>query len=368
MPAWAFRVAAAALLLGALFAIVWLASLRNGLLFLVAAGIGITMTASGLGFTGAWRRFIARREPQGLLATLFLLALASVVFIPALASIDGTVGNLAPAGVSVLVGALIFGIGMQLGGGCGSGTLLNAGGGSLPALCVLLFFLPGSLLGTAHLPWWLTTPNLGSVNLTAYWGVPATIAVQCVLFALLGYGAVKIARRHGHTSNWRPDRKLLLGSIAVVALAFAVLFISGRMWSITFAHALWAAKLVDLAGLPVSAMEFWTYPYPANALANSVLADVTSVTNLGLLAGVAALTLWLARDKAPIRLHMPHLLGAALGGFLMGYGARLAFGCNIGALFSGSGSASLHAWFWFGAAWLGCHFGVRLRPRFGLAN
>ena len=37
----------------------------------------------------------------------------------------------------------------------------------------------------------------------------------------------------------------------------------------------------------------------------------------------------------------------------MGYGARLAFGCNIGALFSGIASGSLHGWLWMAAALAG---------------
>ncbi len=368
MSNWTGKATALALLLCSALVIIWLASVRNGLLFLVGAGIGIVMVATGIGFTGAWRRFIVRREPQGFITTLFLLALASVVFIPALAGIDGTIGNLAPAGISVLVGALIFGIGMQLGGGCGSGTLIGAGGGSLSSLFVLLFFLPGSLLGTIHLPWWISTPNLGVVDITDYLGQSITIIVQIALFALVGFAAVKISRNQNGAVTWRPSKELIIGSVAVVVLAFAALFISGRMWSITFAHALWAAKLADLAGVNVNGIEFWTYAYPANALSNSVLADVTSITNMGLLAGVAALALWVGKNKQATAVKVPPLIAAALGGFLMGYGARLAFGCNIGALFSGSGSASLHAWLWFGAAWIGCHLGIRLRPHFQLVN
>jgi uncharacterized membrane protein YedE/YeeE len=52
----------------------------------------------------------------------------------------------------------------------------------------------------------------------------------------------------------------------------------------------------------------------------------------------------------------------------MGYGARLAFGCNIGAMFSGIASASLHGWIWFAAAWVGSLIAIRLRPRFSLSN
>ena len=47
-------------------------------------------------------------------------------------------------------------------------------------------------------------------------------------------------------------------------------------------------------------------------------------------------------------------------------GARLAFGCNIGAFFSGVASTSLHGWLWIVCALAGTWIGVRLRPLFGL--
>ena len=53
---------------------------------------------------------------------------------------------------------------------------------------------------------------------------------------------------------------------------------------------------------------------------------------------------------------------AVIGGLLLGYGARLASGCNIGAFFSGVASASLHGWVWFIAAFIGTTVGTRLRP------
>jgi hypothetical protein len=57
-----------------------------------------------------------------------------------------------------------------------------------------------------------------------------------------------------------------------------------------------------------------------------------------------------------------------VGGLLMGYGARLGFGCNIGAMFSGIASASLHGWIWFACAFVGSLVGIRLRPLFGQSN
>ena len=52
---------------------------------------------------------------------------------------------------------------------------------------------------------------------------------------------------------------------------------------------------------------------------------------------------------------------AALGGLLMGIGARLSFGCNIGAMVSGMASGSLHGFVWLAAVLPGCWLGLRLR-------
>jgi uncharacterized membrane protein YedE/YeeE len=61
-------------------------------------------------------------------------------------------------------------------------------------------------------------------------------------------------------------------------------------------------------------------------------------------------------------------LGAALGGLLMGVGARLSFGCNVGAFLGGASSGSAHGVVWLLAALPGCWLGLRARPWFGLAR
>jgi uncharacterized membrane protein YedE/YeeE len=63
---------------------------------------------------------------------------------------------------------------------------------------------------------------------------------------------------------------------------------------------------------------------------------------------------------------MPSLAAAVIGGLFLGYGARLAYGCNIGAYFSGIASGSLHGWLWLVAAFAGNVAGTRLRPMFDL--
>lgn len=205
------------------------------------------------------------------------------------------------------------------------------------------------------------------------------------MIAALAWWLARIERRHhGDVERGvfpRPGRGLLSNLLhgpwprfwAVIILALgnlAVLLLSGHPWGITFAYGLWGAKLLQAVGVDMSQWTFWTWDYPSMALADSVLVNVTSVTNFGILLG-AMLAAGLAGrfNRASVgRIPAGSLLAAVIGGLLMGYGARLAFGCNIGAMFSGIASASVHGWGWFAAAWLGSLLGIRLRPWFSLNN
>lgn len=59
------------------------------------------------------------------------------------------------------------------------------------------------------------------------------------------------------------------------------------------------------------------------------------------------------------------LQAAALGGILMGIGALLSFGCNIGAFLAGRASGGLHGWIWFALALAGSVLDIRPRSHFG---
>jgi len=374
--------AGAALILGAIS--IWQAvDLRQAALFLIGGAMGATLYHASFGFTGGWRRLVVEGRGRSMRAQMLMIGLAAVVFMPLLAAGEafGTAlaGSVAPVGVSVLVGAALFGLGMQLGGGCASGTLFTVGGGSSRMLVTLAFFIIGALAGSWHLPWWLDQPSLPPVSLGAALGLPGGLAVT-----LAGLGAVAVLtvwverRRHGSleavpAAPRRGVARLLRGpwplvgaALLLAGLNIATLLLAGHPWSITFAFGLWGAKTAQAIGVPVETWAFWTWPGPAAALGDSILFDTTSVMNFGILIG-AALAAALAGKFAPTAtLPWKSLAAAVIGGLLMGYGARLAFGCNIGALFSGIASGSLHGWLWFAAAFAGSLAGIRLRRLFGL--
>ena len=99
-----------------------------------------------------------------------------------------------------------------------------------------------------------------------------------------------------------------------------------------------------------------------------MLADRISNLDLGIMIGALVASAvggaFVLHKRIPWKL----ALGAVLGGIAMGYGARLAGGCNIGAYFSGIASFSLHGWIWAVVALGGTWVGLRLRPLFGLTN
>ena len=104
-------------------------------------------------------------------------------------------------------------------------------------------------------------------------------------------------------------------------------------------------------------------------IAQSLLTDVTSLTNLGLIAGALLVTVW----RGGLTRELPRMPARAwatvvVSGFLLGYSSRIAFGCNVGAFFSGISTGSLHGWAWFGAGFAGSAVGVRLRPKLGLGG
>jgi uncharacterized protein len=351
-------------------------------LYVVGALLGVTLYHAAFGFTSAWRVFIADGRGAGLRAQMIMLAVGVALFFPALSAgeLFGSPvrGLVSPAGTSVVVGAFIFGIGMQLGGGCASGTLYTVGGGSTRMVVTLIAFIVGSLIGTAHMPFWTSLPQLEPISVVKSLGLVPALALNWLVFALIA--AVTIAvekRRHGrlvaehlrpaHASPWlHGPWPLVAGAVALVVLNFATLALSGRPWGVTSAFALWGAKAASLLGVDVASWTYWSSKANAAALAAPVTQDVTSVMDFGIVLG-AMLAAALAGRYAPVwRLPLRSLLAAVVGGLLLGYGARLAYGCNIGAYFSGIVSGSLHGWLWLVFAFIGNVLGTRLRPLFGL--
>jgi uncharacterized membrane protein YedE/YeeE len=339
----------------------WSVALRQALLFLVGIGLGAVLAGARFGFTTGWRRLIEQRDPSGVLAQLVLLAVAAAVSMPLLAAYPTDLGAaLGPPSVSLLVGAFVFGACMQVADGCGSGTLYKAGLGIPLNMAILPLFAIGSFLGSATLDRWLALGALPPYGLVAHFGAPAALLLTLAGLALVGVGVVRWTGRAAPLWN----RKLLWGAVLLAVLAALNLVIAGQPWGIVYGFGLWAAKIAAAAHLfDPSANAFWSEPVNAATLAQSVFLDVTSITNIGILAGA----LWIAAGKPAAAAKPMNGTQWAVGlaaGLLLGYSSRLAFGCNIGAMVSGISTGSLHGWIWVPMAFLGSLIGVRVRRRY----
>ena len=353
----------AALVLGmfaACFAVALFVGLRYGLLLAIGLGFGLALEGLRFGFAGPWRAMILRREPAGLLAQLFAIALVAVAAFPLLQAYGGElIGAHAPVGYAMVGGAFVFGVAMQVVLGCGSGTLVNAGSGNPVGLVALPFFAIGSFAGATHLAWWA---GLGTAPVVVFGGLPGlmlTLAGLAVVALFLVWRAAPGSRR--------VPLRLWIAAALVAAFAVANLVVGGQPWGVVYGLGLWAAKGATALGADLSAAPFWSAPGNAERLSQSLLTDVTSLTNIGLIGGAFVAAAW----KHGLAQGLPRLPARAwaatvVAGFLLGYSSRLAFGCNVGAFFSGISTGSLHGWVWFAAAFAGSALGVRLRPRLGL--
>ncbi|GAA5170617.1 YeeE/YedE family protein [Pseudonocardia eucalypti] len=380
-------VVAVGLVLAAALALA-VAANSNGIMVITSVlglALGFTLFHSRFGFTSAWRQLVSVGQGVALRAHMLMLAVACVLFAVVLATGVGLNGApkgfVNPVGITLLVGAFLFGMGMQVGGSCASGTLFAVGSGQSAIVLTLFGFIAGSVIAAAHYTFWfVTVPSGPAVSLAGLLGYPGALLVSLAVMTLIVAASYRVAKRRnpppmadppvarGWVRLLRGSWPLWVGALLLGGLNAAVLFVSGAPWGVTSAFGLWGAKLLGLVGWDTSHWAFWQVPANAKALAGSVFADRISVLDFGIMVGAliasAAGGAFVLHRRVPWRL----ALGSVLGGIAMGYGARLAGGCNIGAYFSGIASFSLHGWVWGVAALVGTFAGLRLRPLFGLTN
>ena len=100
------------------------------------------------------------------------------------------------------------------------------------------------------------------------------------------------------------------------------------------------------------------------ALDRSLFKSDASATNIGIVAGAMSAAVLAGKFGKSQNVTTKGIVTALIGGLMLGYGARLAYGCNIGAFFSGVASGSVHGWVWLFAALAGNMIGVRIRKAY----
>lgn len=337
----------------------WTVSIRQAVLFAVGIGMGAALAGARFGFTTGWRQLILHKDPKGVMGQLVLLALASAFSLTLLGQYSELTAALGPPSISLLIGAFVFGMTMQIADGCGSGTLYKAGLGIPLNMGILPLFALGSFLGSVQVGDWLTLGQIEPIGLVTKFG-----SLNALLITLVGLAIFGVAARLwvGKGRTWW-DRKWLLGALALAILAALNLIIAGQPWGVVYGFGLWAGKIVNATGLFDPATNaFWSQAGNAQRLNEMVLMDITSITNIGILGGALWISARASTDSKPLTAKQ-WMIGL-IAGFLMGYSSRLAFGCNIGAMLSGISTGSVHGWIWVPLAFAGTIIGVRIRRHY----
>lgn len=338
-------------------------------LFAIGALLGATLNYFQFGFSSSFRTLLNHYKTAGMRAIILMLIGAILLFSPLLAmqnlnSVD-YYGFIRPLSVSIPISAFLFGIGMQISGGCTSGTLNRVGQMQTLALPTLFFMLLGGTIAAAFFGEWRHLPSLAPFALQKEFSWPVALLLQMTVLTLLYKRLLTLEKRHhqhiepltvGHNQP-------LLKAALLLAVLNALLFLTtGSPWSISAVFPYWGTAFLEVFNNPID-WAFWDYAIENQAsLALPWWQHSVSLTTLGVILG--ALTVSLFHPRKKLLFSMPALLMSLLGGLLMGFGAVLASGCNIGAFFSGIASGSIHGWVWFIFALGGNAIGLMLRKTF----
>jgi uncharacterized membrane protein YedE/YeeE len=366
-----------------------------GLFWAFGLAFGFTLQRSRFCFASAFRDlflFGSGRIMKGILAGMAVSTVGFAVLMSRMVPnpLPGMIApeaHVVPVGIHLILGGLLFGIGMVQAGGCVSGSLYRMGEGYVASWVAFVGILGGLGLALHSWNWWwrISIERAPLVWFPSFAGYGGAVALTLVLL-LSAYLLVLWweARRglalpeappaargqtfvHRLQDLWeRVTRRgwpVVAGGVTLGVLN-VFLYIAHMPWGITGEISRWAAGISRLAGFPpptllgVDQLGGCTLTLGGNRLiTHSLTLDV------GMVVGSLAAAL-LARE---FRIRVPpnprRYVQAFLGGILMGYGAGIAMGCTIGAFFSAIPSLGLNGWV-FGLSLLaGAYGGVQLLKR-----
>jgi len=156
----------------------------------------------------------------------------------------------------------------------------------------------------------------------------------------------------------------ITGAVLLSVFQIVTLASTGNPWGVSGVLANWGAWVVELFGGSVDKWYYFSSEGAQATLANGFFKDPGTMRNLGIIIGALFATLLASQFKFKKIKSKKQIIAAVLGGLLMGYGARIGFGCNIGAFFSGIASMSLSGWVYGIFLFVGAYVGSKLLVKF----
>ncbi|MBE7718147.1 MAG: transporter [Lacrimispora celerecrescens] len=160
---------------------------------------GYILQRSRFCFTAAFRDPCITGSTSVTRAVLVAVAVGSVGFwaikyasVMANAESNYSMASVSPIGLPLIIGAVMFGTGMVIAGGCASGTLMRVGEGFAMQVLSLVFFIAGSFWGAHDMNFWSKfNKNAPKIFLPDVFGWFGAILVQGLIIVLLYIAAVK---------------------------------------------------------------------------------------------------------------------------------------------------------------------------------
>lgn len=156
----------------------------------------------------------------------------------------------------------------------------------------------------------------------------------------------------------------ITGAVLLSVFQIVTFAVTGNPWGVSGVLANWGAWLFEMVGGSVDTWYYFSSPGAQSTLDAGILNHAGTWRNVGIIAGALFATLMSSGFKFKKIKSFKQVAAAVLGGLLMGYGARIAYGCNIGALFSGISSLSLSGWVFAVFMFLGAIVGSKLLVKF----
>ncbi|WIF94057.1 YeeE/YedE thiosulfate transporter family protein [Caminicella sporogenes] len=149
----------------------------------------------------------------------------------------------------------------------------------------------------------------------------------------------------------------IIGGIMLALLNVILLITTGNTWEITTGFLYWGVWFLQLFGIDISSWYYFSVYNNGLDRKQTFLNNSYTVINLAVIFGALISSLLASEFKLKKIKNKRQLIFGLVGGVMMGYGSRIAFGCNTGAYFSAIPSFSLHGWvfavFLFIGAWMG---------------
>lgn len=255
--------------------------------------------------------------------------------------------------LSYIVGGLVFGVGMTLGSGCGSKTLIRVGGGNLKSLVVLVFMAIAAYMTLRGLfgAFRVGVLEQAAVQLAGPQDLPSMFAratgidratLAWVLVAVIGGGLAlfALAAREFRQFDY------LLGGIVTGLVIVAGWYVSGKIgylaedpntlqeaWVATNTGRMESLSFVAPQAFLLELLMFWTD--------KSKIVTFGIATALGVIAGSAAYALVSKSFRLEAFRDATDMLRHIAGGILMGFGGVVALGCTVGQGITGFSTLAL---------------------------